>query len=34
MSHWHIVHPAKKQLPPVAVAFKLHLLNSVRSIKR
>jgi LysR family transcriptional regulator, low CO2-responsive transcriptional regulator len=33
MSHWHIVHPAKKQLPPVAVAFKLHLLNSVRSIK-
>jgi enoyl-CoA hydratase/carnithine racemase len=33
MSHWHIVHPAKKQLPPVAVAFKLHLLNSVRNIK-
>ena len=33
MSHWHIVHPAKKHLPPVAVAFKTHLLNSVRNIK-
>jgi LysR family transcriptional regulator, low CO2-responsive transcriptional regulator len=33
MSHWHIVHPAKKHLPPVAVAFKAHLLNSVRNIK-
>jgi len=33
MSHWHIVHPAKKHLPPVAIAFKTHLLNSVRLIK-
>ena len=33
MSHWHIVHPAKKHLPPVAVAFKTHLLNSVRNFK-
>lgn len=33
MSHWHIVHPAKKHLPPVAVAFKTHLLYSVRNIK-
>lgn len=32
-SHWHIVHPTKKQLPPVASGFKLHLLNSVKSIK-
>ena len=32
-SHWHIVHPAKKKLPPVASGFKLHLLNSVKSIK-
>lgn len=32
-SHWHIVHPAKKQLPPVASGFKVHLLNSVKSIK-
>ena len=33
MSHWHILHPAKKHLPPVAIAFKTHLLNSVRLIK-
>ena len=34
MSHWHIVHPAKKHLPPVAVAFKSHLLNSIRHVKK
>ena len=28
-SYWHIVHPAKKQLPPIAVAFKEHLLSSL-----
>jgi DNA-binding transcriptional LysR family regulator len=32
MSHWHIVHPAKKQLPPVALGFKHHLLKSVQQI--
>ena len=32
MSHWHIVHPAKKQLPPVALGFKYHLLKSVQQI--
>jgi DNA-binding transcriptional LysR family regulator len=32
MSHWHIVHPAKKQLPPVALGFKYHLLKSVQHI--
>ena len=29
MTHWHIVHPAKKQLAPIAQAFKLHLLHSI-----
>ena len=28
VSHWHIVHHAKKQLPPVAQGFKQHLLKS------
>ena len=32
MSHWHIVHPAKKQLPPVAQGFKYHLLKIVQHI--
>ncbi len=27
MSHWHIVHPVKKQLTPIAQAFKAHLLS-------
>ena len=27
ISHWHIVHPAKKQLTPIAQAFKAHLLS-------
>jgi len=26
-SAWHIVHPASKKLPPLAVAFKQHLLD-------
>jgi len=29
MTHWHIVHPAKKQLAPIAQAFKAHLLSHV-----
>ena len=29
MSQWHIVHPAKKLLPPIAMSFKNHLLSSV-----
>ena len=32
-SYWHIVHPAKKQLPPIAVAFKEHLLSSLSKEK-
>ena len=31
MSQWHIVHHAKKQLSPIALGFKQHLLKNVRS---
>jgi DNA-binding transcriptional LysR family regulator len=27
-SHWHMVHPAKKKLSPVAMAFKEEVLRS------
>lgn len=32
-SAWHIVHPAGKKLPPLALAFKQHLLKEVRRRK-
>lgn len=33
ISNWHIVHPVKKHLPPVALAFKNHLLSSMGKLK-
>ncbi len=33
-SAWHIVHPASKKLSPLALAFKLHLLEEVHRRKR
>ena len=29
-SSWHIVHPASKELSPIAIAFKKHLLNDAK----
>ena len=28
ISNWHIVYPKAKQLPPIAEAFKAHLLHN------
>jgi DNA-binding transcriptional LysR family regulator len=33
-SSWHIVHPASKQLSPIAQAFRLHLLAEVERPRR
>lgn len=33
-SNWHVVHAASKQLPPVAAAFKAHIMSEVARRKR
>ncbi len=34
MSNWHIVYPVAKRLPPIAEAFKAHLLLNANSVIR
>ena len=34
LSNWHIVHPSRKKLSPIALAFKAHLLNEVARRKK
>lgn len=34
MSNWHIVYPVAKRLPPIAEAFKAHLLINANSVIR
>lgn len=34
LSNWHVVHAASKQLPPVAAAFKAHIMSEVARRKR
>jgi DNA-binding transcriptional LysR family regulator len=34
LSNWHIVHPSRKKLSPIAAAFKVHLLQEVARRKK